>query len=380
MAGWRYLLQRYSGTAWGEFLHTDLPLTNVSIMDNLTATNELTAEVSAGVAGMKAADGRPLFEEWGTAIWAEDSSGDIRGGGILETAPHTGQTKSLRCIGLSGIPFKQPYGDGTGTDSTFFVETDPLAIHEHVYNWLQAKPGGDVGLEIGACSSPVKIGYKLDQVEFDTESGLIGLEAGPFKLNWYETHDLGPVVQDLAETTPFDYREVHWWDGDTLRHKLERGYPTLGARLDHLRFVVGENILVQPSVEPPTNGPVTDVMVLGAGNGRTMIRGYATQPTGRIRRVLLEERKDLKLIAQADRRAAVLLKQALVAGRQVSGITLRDSSYAPITSIRPGDEVPLQLDDEWSDEFMWCRVTNIQLAPDQSDDASLTLVRTDQVA
>lgn len=374
--GWRYLLQRHNGSAgWGEFIHTDLPLINPSITLGLSSTDELTASVSPALAGLKDDLGRPLFDEWGTAIWAEND-GDIRGGGIVTKSTLNGPRLEVRCIGLAGYPYGMPY-----TGSGYLgVEVDPADVWRAAWSHLQSFSDGNLELEIPSTfKTGLKIGTKLQQIEFDTESGPISFESGPIKMNWYETHDLGEFISDLAEATPFEYREKHWWEGSEIKHALEPGYPRVGRRLTDMRFALGENILASPSIEGDGSKYASDALVLGAGNGRTMIKGYAHNDTGKIRRVMLDERKNIKSISAANSRAYGLVKAALVSG-SVSTVTLRNHPHAPVTAIKPGDEIPLNLKDDWIDTLLWCRIQSIQLNPETSDDAVLSLVRSDQVA
>jgi hypothetical protein len=376
MSGWRYLLQRLHGDGTqGPFLHTELPLTDVSITNNLSATNELTAAISPALASVKDSTGKPLFDEWGTLIWAE-ADGQIRGGGIVSKLGQVGSKYQIQCIGKHGYIFDLPY-----TESWFGVEVDPLDVYREVWRHVQAQPDGNIGLQIPATKTGLKIGTKLEQVEFDTQNGPVSFEAGPVKLNWYETHDLGQFVQNLADDTPFDYRQFDEWnsDGTGVNSRIELGYPRLGRRLTDMRFVVGENILIEPSVDRDGLTYASDVLVLGAGSGRTMIKGYAHQATGKVRRVRVVEDKALRSLTAANQRAKSVLKTALVSG-SVASVTLRNSGMAPTSAIQPGDEIYLQIDGDWEDVAFWCRVTSIQLSPEKNDDATLSVIRSDQVA
>ena len=371
---WRYLLQRYTESGWGEFLHTELPLSNISVTNNLSATDELTAEVSPAMAGLKDSAGNPLFDEWGTAVWAEED-GDIKGGGILVSSQAKDATWGLRCIGLSGYPYGMPY-TGTGYVG---VEVDPLDVVRAAWTHLQSQPWGNLELEIPDLKTGLKIGTKMEQIEFDTENGPISFEAGPIKMNSYETHDLGNFIGDLVEETPFDYREVHWWDGSEIRHKLDWGYPRLGRRLTDYRFVLGENILAEPSIDRDGSRYASGALVLGAGNGRTMIRGYAHRNSGKIRRVHVIEKKNLRSITAANRYAEQYIKTSIVSG-SVTTVTLVDRGDGVARAIRPGDEIPLNLTTDWQQLVIWCRVNSVNYTPDTSDDVTLNIVRSDQVS
>jgi hypothetical protein len=369
---WRYLLQRLTEDGWGDFIHTELPLTNVSVTSALSATDELTATVQPSP-GMWD-NGKPIFEEWGTAIWAE-LDGDILGGGILAHSSLMGPKWSLQCIGLGGYPNGMPWTD---VDGWFGVEIDPLDAYRTLWSHLQTKPWGNMGLEIPDLKTGLKIGVELEQTEYDTESGPIAFESGPIQYNWFTTHDIGSELDKLAEDAPFEYREKHWWDGDTIRHAQDIGYPRLGQKLSNLRFVVGENIFETPQIDRDGMDYASEYMILGAGSGRTMIRGYASTPTGRARRVLIEERKDIKQINQANSLAARTLRTKLIQNN-IASVVLTNTDMAPISAVQPGDEILLHTDGEWEDLSIWCRVQRKTLSPDGSDAATLDLIPSDKV-
>lgn len=371
MSGWRYLLQRLRGDGTeGEFLDIDLPLTDVQIKNGLSSTNELTGKIAPGIPRLKG-----LFDEWGTAIWAE-AAGEIRGGGIITQIQPAGEQLQLQCVGMHGYIFGMPY-----TESWFGVEIDPADVYREVWRHVQAQPDGNIGLQIPAdFKTGLKIGTQLDQVEFDTQSGPVSFEAGPVKLNWYETHDLGQFVTDLATNTPFDYRETNSWNaaGDGVIHQVELGYPRLGRRLTDMRFVFGENIVQTPSIGRDASKYASDVLVLGAGSGRTMIKGYAHQASGKLRRVLVDDSKQIRSLTAADQRARLLLKTSLVSG-ELTTVTLRNTGMAPTAAIRPGDEAYIQIESDWDSAAFWCRIMSVTLSPDAGDDAVLGLIRSDQV-
>lgn len=371
---WRYLLQRMNGDGTqGEFIHTELPLSDVSLTSNLSATDELTATCSPALAAMKDSAGNPIFTEYGTAIWAEDD-GDIKGGGIVVHSSAAGPKWSLQCTGLHGYAYGMPY-----TDSWFGVEIDPFDVYREVWRHLQAKEGGNLGLSIPqTIKTGLKIGVELEQAEFDTQSGPISFEAGPVKLNWYDTHDLGNFIADLVKSTPFDYRENHAWSGSDIVHWMELGYPRLGRRLEEMRFVVGENIFVPIDVDRDGTAYASEVMLLGAGSGRTMIRGYAAQNTGKLRRVRVLEDKAVKSVTKANTLAAFDLKASLITN-DITSVQVADHPHARIAGIRPGDEIRLQTDGEWQDLDVWCRVLSKTITPDASDTATLGLILSDKV-
>lgn len=164
--GWRYLAQKVNGDgAYGDFIDLNLPLTDVELEEVLSGHNGLTAKVSPEVMRLKGPDGRPVLEEWGCAIWAEDPDGEIRGGGILNHSTFEGPSWSLECIDLSGALIDLPY-----TESRFWINVDPIDIFREIWRYAQAQPGGNLGVSIDDTRSPKLLGGDLVQrVDFDTE-------------------------------------------------------------------------------------------------------------------------------------------------------------------------------------------------------------------
>lgn len=374
---WRFILQGIDGSGTpGPILHPDLPLTGVSITESLNATNELTATLAPADKLIK-----PMLVNWGTLIWAE-AAGKIRGGGILVHKERSGSSLSLEVMGLHGYAYGMPYGPNRA-DSIFFVEADPLDIYRHIWTYLQGKPGGNIGLTVDPLKTGLKIGVELEQGEFDTESGPISFESGPYKLNWYETRDLGDNIDGLASDTPFDYREINTWNatGTGVDTRIELAYPRFNRRRTDLRFVVGDNLIIPPAVTDSGDEWASEMLLLGAGEGRTMVQGTASLPRGsRLRRVAVVEDKTIKDAKRANTRAYNLLKARIEMG-DVTSVTVLDHQMAPLGSVRPGDEIWLSLDYDWQEgEGYWVRIQSIAYSPDQGNNYVLSVLRSDKVA
>lgn len=371
---WRFFAQRIDGDgADGQILHPDLPLSDPQIEDVLTGHNSLSGTISPEFASLLGDDGRPILEEWGTAIWAEES-GNIHGGGILTKSGFDGPQWSLTCTGLTGYPVDLPYAD-----SIFFVETDPLDIVRHIWAHIQAQPGSNLGLVVDSTLSGLKIGTTLTQVEFDTQSGPVSFEAGPYKLAWYQDHNLADNLDNLASDTPFDWHEEHFWSGDTLHHRLRLGYPNLGAKRNDLRFVIGENVHIIPSVDRDGADYADEVWMLGAGEGSAMVRGVARANIKKLRRVAVLADPGLRSQGAVNSAAARELgfRNTL---DTVSSIVVRDHPHADIGSIGVGDEIRLQGPTGWLDLDTWYRVVTRRINPFSPDRMELDLIRADRIA
>jgi len=375
-AGWRYIAQRLDGNGPGQFIDFEVPLNDVQITDTLSGHNALTGTLDPEVARFVNPDGSLVFGEWETAIFAENQ-GEIRGGGIVTHTSKQGPSWNLECSGYTGYLDDLPWSDIE--DATFFVRADPMDIYRHIWNIVQSKPRGNLGLEIGGTKSEMRIGVELEQAEYDTQSGPIAFESGPYRLAWYETTNLGDNANQLAQMTPFDWHERHFWDGDTLRHVVDLGYPRIGRRRDDLRFVVGENVMVAPSVERSGEDYASEVLVLGAGQGREMKRGTASRPGKGLRRVAVVADSSLQDVDSANNRAEqeMAWRSSL---DEISEIGVRSTSFAPLGSVQVGDEILIQSRSGWAKFDMWVRVLSITISPGNEDGWTMSVARTEKLA
>lgn len=372
---WRYLAQRMTGNGPGDFIHLDLPLQDVEFTKTLSGFNSLTAKISPEFPSLKAADGEPILDEWGTVIWA-DNDGEVTGG-ILKHSGFQGHEWTLECVGFAGYSDGMPWVS-SDADNYLGVEVDPLDVVRVIWNHIQSKPGGNIGLEIDQLKTGLKIGVKLEQVEFDTQAGPVSFESGPVQLNWYSNHNLAEDLNNLATATPFDWREQHWWDGETIRHRLEIGYPTLGLRKDYLRFAIGENVAI-PAIDREGDDYASEVLVLGSGDGRAMLRGSSSRPVSKLRRVAVISDSSLGSVKQTNARA----EQEMSWRADIDDFTelqVLNTPHAPLGSVDPGDEILIQGDAGWRSLETWVRVLTVKVAPNSSQSYALTVARSDRLS
>lgn len=184
-----------------------------------------------------------------------------------------------------------------------------------------------------------------------------GGAAVPFTLSWWDTHDLGNVIDELAKDTPFDYRERSTWVGDNIAHRLELGAPALGGRRPDLRFEVGVNVMAPPPLKE--RDYASEAVVLGAGEGRAMVRATATGNPGRVRRAVVIQRKDIRASA-----VAAGVARAEVAKRSAAwtfdSLDVTDHPFAPYGSFRPGDIVHVSGNAGWIQLDHWVRIQSIE--------------------
>lgn len=366
--GTRYLAQNLDGEGPGAFVSLDLPLQNVKIQEVLSGHNSLNASISPEYRDLMGPDGETILKEWGTAIWC-DEDGEVSGG-ILSSVSRESGSLSLEAVGYTGYLVDMPYVGGT-----FFVETDPLDIFRHIWQHVQGQPHGDLDFQIDPLKSGLKIGTELRQVEFDTESGPVSFEAGPYKLAWYQNHNLAGDVDKLAADTPFDWRERHYWQGEQIAHSLELGYPRLGRRRNDLRFVVGENIFEQPRISGEGEDYASEVLVLGAGEGRRMRRGSARRDVDRLRRVAVVSDSSLRSLNAVQKRAEREMSWRHDISEIEDVVVLESSGNA----VDLGDEIRIQGDLDWGVLDMWVRVLSRSREPGQSSVQTLGVAPTNRL-
>lgn len=267
-----------------------------------------------------------------------------------DSAP-SGDKRSVKNLWLDKNDGNKAYIWNAKTKKWAMITTPPQAIINSRFAELQSA---------GTVVANTKKGYDLRKKETSAakskQSDIQGGEANPFMLTWWDTHDLGGVIDDLARNTPFEYREKSEWSGEALTHRLEIGVPVLGSRRSDLRFEIGVNV----TAPPPLNERdyASEVLVLGAGEGRAMVRATTTGNPGRVRRAVVVERKDLTKTA-----AASIASKAAIAARKAEwdfdSLQVLDHELAPYGSFRAGDQIPVVGDAGWKQLDTWVRVLDI---------------------
>lgn len=203
--------------------------------------------------------------------------------------------------------------------------------------------------------------YSKTKTEFNDAkskvSDLSDQKADPYQLSWWETHDLGSVISDLAKETPFEFREETKWAGDdALSHRLVLGVPEFGVRREDLRLEIGVNVTAPPPLIESEYA--SQVLVLGAGEGRSMLNASGYEDRGRLRRTVVVERKDLSKLdrVQAQARKEISWRDA---EWSFENLSLVDHPMCPYGSFDVGDYLYLTGDAGWAQLDQLVRVTEI---------------------
>lgn len=149
MSEWRYIAQR---ALTGEFLHFDVPMSRDELTWDLSGPGSLRGTVSPEVGQLRAADGSPLFDEWGTFIYAE-ADGTIRWGGIVISSEFNGAAWAIEAAGFTTYPHGIPY-QGSYTQAS----VDPFDAVREIWRFVQTSTNGNLGLAVGSGSTPVRLG------------------------------------------------------------------------------------------------------------------------------------------------------------------------------------------------------------------------------
>lgn len=223
-----------------------------------------------------------------------------------------------------------------------------------------------------------------------------GEELQPYRINEYDTLDMGQWWDNLCKDGGFDYYETHAWapaadrnprtgEPVNIDHVLHVGYPTVGRNLrtspSH-RFEIGINVSTVPTVALSADDYCDEVLVVGAGEGPAKVRGRASVPDqGRMHRTRVVSDPMIKTNELAQKRAAQ--EASSYAGdHNVSELKVRNHSFAPLGSYGPGDTLQLLGSGKgWADDLNQpFRITQIAVTPDEGDTATLTGARPDKVS
>lgn len=203
-------------------------------------------------------------------------------------------------------------------------------------------------------------------------------DGGAYTLLPWEAPDCGQTIDDLAESTPFDWVEDHYWAGDTPATRIAIQYPRAGRRLNQPgdpTFQQGVNIIEVLTPTDSSQDYANTVFGIGAGEGAGAIRRTISKRDGRLRTVATFSSKDVKSDHNMDVKLRVELAARLET-LEVRQITLRQHENAPRGSYDVGDDIYVQGRVPNFGKFeLWHRITGIT---EKSNGTSvLDLARTD---
>lgn len=403
---WRYYAMRWTG----EWIHRELPLSDVSITHTLSGPGGLSATIEPVYEGLVAEDGRLVLSEWDTVILAE-ASGQLRGGGILTGVEVAGDVLGLECSGFTAYAADQPLTStlmwgGKDAGATGHG-VDPATVVRALWAHLQSQPDGGLGVDVDDITTPYRLGEWHNARARDEDGSLSDdadqIEDPPppidrvwtaqdskpqaargktvywqYRLAWWEDVEVGATIDEICQQVPIDFREHYTWadaDREQVVFRLELGYPRLGRRRSDLRLVEGENIAELVTVQRSGDDYANAVVAYGAGEGSKQLRQTATARDGRLRRVRTVDASDVTSKAALKSIATDELARAQHPA-DITGFTLADHPSAQIGAVAPGDDVLVHTTVGWQPVSMWVRITSVEISPD-TDVMSVTCTRSD---
>lgn len=337
----------------GRIIASGIPLTppTVKLETGKAWACEIEIPAAAQAQGIHASS----LPEWGCALWIDNGS-RIVGGGILLEAPTITSDGDFKCIcgGFLAYPVGQSWNQPRFDGVKIPIED---AIRK-IWGYL-TRPGGlSVKINIDKCG--LTVGKEEKHVEFTTSSGEdVGFDAGPWRLNPWQTTDLGKTLEDLVKIGGYCPGESHQLDQDTglMRHEISYKL-TRGLRRQDISLIVGRN--VHPVPELSGGLPyASEIYCIGAGEGdRTVISATLSRHTTGLRRCVSVSDKSADSATKALRTAREELA-ARRGGTKVKTFTVFDSPQLPLFMLHPGDEVQVIGDSEWGSLDQWVTIKSI---------------------
>ncbi len=365
------------GMCWDgtvQMLAQGVPIGGLEVTTTLSGTDTIRGNLSPEIPGLV-----DLVVPGATAIMVELGQDNILAMCLVDDRAVSGPGLSVTASGFFGYLKGNPY---TGTYSK--IQVDPMSVIRHMWKHVQSRTHEDLGLVVDNVHTKVRVGEPKGEDEDGNET-----DAQPYVLAWYQTDDLSTEFMQLQESTPFDFREVHTWDGtgvNDVHHRLQIGYPRLGRRQHELRFHLGENLVNAPSIDQAADDYAGQVMMLGAGEGSDKLRKTVATPyrppsgqewrrPNRIR-IVDDPSLDTQAKVNAAARAEAKWRDG---GPTVSDITVWDHENAPFGSWANGDDVHLTGHDvDWiGDLDLWVRVLSTTYKPDEGT-ATLQVVASER--
>lgn len=385
---YRYWVKRAVGDL---VLDTNADLAKVSMIDAVSAPGIMTAHVPAGTRTNNVAeDGFQVFGRFNTVIVAEAEDERHRWGGVcINASPGDRGGTDLVFLGGTGWWQRVPY---LGQYSSW--QRDVAFVLEDLFNesmravpsklpMVLNLPTGGLGRTVGdirPTPEPVAPVRRAGETMADYENRpevkafIVAAEAWdkeygnnlPYTLSWWEAPYFGEEFDALAQETGFEYRErVQWVDRSKFQYRIVVDVDTtIRNRRTDIEFEDGVNVVLPLKVRDDEQPFATHVIGLGAGEGRDMVRAEARGEGNRLYQAEYLPAKDVR-----DRSRLQALTQNHLdlydgGSVQVDEVTIWDTpGYAPVNSLRPGDEVMVKSQYTVPNVSIWRRIKRIERTP-----------------
>lgn len=360
MASYRFLSQDLLTGTW---LDTELPLSSVQLGYQLNGPGSMSATLTPRYARVDPATVFPAR----TALYVE-RDGVLVWGGIIWSARPKGPDFAIEAAGFSSYLARRHDIHGNANGRGPWVYADPCDVYRALWAYAQEQADGDLGVVVDATTSSAKV----------------GTPAEPLKMDWWEATNLGDFAGSLTDADDgFDYTDAVAWTGSpsnpgTSVRRIRLGYPRLGRRRTDVSFRTGANIIASPEVTYEGDNYAQVVIGIGAGDGSSRIRWIDAARNHFPRMEHVENQPGIK---GTDQLAKIVRTERIARGviEDISGLTAVDHPNAPIGAFSVGDDVMVEVHDEWADLQLWCRIVGytIDTSTDQGETVQLDLARAD---
>lgn len=319
----------------GRFLDLEFPLivTELGSAHNGAATIKGTVEPDSGAA-------IPQFLPHQAWIH-EENDGNITRSCLVTRCAFNGKVWEVEAFGFSTFLRGNPY-----TGAKRFIRTDPLDIVREL--WSHAQREHDLGVTVVG-KSRVTVGEPERDVQFTTSSGdTVEFEAGPFKLEWWDSPDMGDKFNELVRASEMDFLELSGWNEKrTAIWKRIEFFPQVGVKRRDLKFVQGDNVTETVAFVADGEAFCNRVLAIGAGEGAAALRVDVAAPDDRLPRCRVIEAKSVRSRTSLEALAREELERGQRAVRveafQVDGL----HAFAPRSELRVGDWVTVEAVVPW---------------------------------
>jgi hypothetical protein len=377
---WRFYARRAAQNLW---LDTNVQI-NPDMVWSVSKPMAANAVIPHGMPIQKGEDGRAMWGRGDTVLFGEED-GVLSWAGICTVASPGDDGLYLEFTGAVGwwknIPFTDNYDSGHATDVFDVVRmlarhanSKPRTInvipgqnnaHVVVAGDTQDYPEAPVRAK-GQSTKDYEASSAYQQWKRWIEAYEQGNAVPPYSLRWWEAPVVGEEMEALATEYGFDWREsVRWKDRTKLVPQFRLAFNTdLRRRRQDIAFTDGIN-LASRAVPKEDDEPYADhIIALGAGEGQDMLRQQATDQSQRLYSAQYRQYKSvtrparLLRLAQSD---LARLNQPIGKIDQVEVWNV--PGFAPISSLRPGDECKVNLPNENPPYSVWHRIVEVRRSP-----------------
>ncbi len=331
----------------GEALDLNLELQEPTTSRELMGPGGVFGTVDPDLLHDKAPDGRPIIEEWSTALFVIED--DLpRAGGLVSSIGDQGTKRAVSAPGYLNYPSEQPLLTGYAPTDW----QDPVTVYRNLWTLLQLFPDGNIGMQVTGLPSTYMI---------------LGDGEGPYNFLPTDYRTAGQEMENVLSAARIEWTEKHTWSDasmTSISHAVELGFPRIGRRRDDLRFVQDENVIGIGALGANGDDYANDITVVGNGEGFAAVDAGLVQRAairdGRVRRARVVSDKTLTTPGLVLMRAGDEIRSRGL-GLNVSEITMVNHPNAQVQDVGVGDDVLLHYDlPHRGAGSVWLRVTSIE--------------------